>query len=529
MRDQIYCSGSLLDAVQKAHIFEDCKEFVDMPMKHSAETVLTNWNILWAAASQDGAISKEVLMAFIEEHFDAPGNELEECAPEDWNQDQTFDRIADPTYRQFAAELHRIWPTLMRKVRAEVHENPERYSILPLSKPFGLLLSGMFTTVRGMIENMCHLIKTYGHIYNGNRVYYKNRSQPPLLTWCVKSYFDATNDLEFNKRIQKEGWTSYLFRFFVVADGPRPESYREDIETAEHLQDNDAKNRLYGDICAAAESGRDFSGRWFASDGDHAGRMKSCRTSEIAPVELNSIIARNMRLFSEFYALLGDQQQSERYRLEYEVLRKAIHEIFWNEELGAWFCVELLFLCAHDGFDAKRVVDYLDSVGALQAPGGLPTSMKNTVDPQQWDAPNGWAPTNWIAVKGLAAYGQMDVARSIATKWIQRNFVLFQSSGGKMFEKYNVMDTCLNSKGGAGEYECQTGFGWSNATVMDMLHIRSPARAAADRPPWSRRPSRRPRPLPTIPEIVVEQLAAVNIMEELINEAPVTVPLVPAI
>lgn len=32
---------------------------------------------------------------------------------------------------------------------------------------------------------------------NGNRVYYLNRSQPPLLTWCVNAYFEATNDLEF--------------------------------------------------------------------------------------------------------------------------------------------------------------------------------------------------------------------------------------------------------------------------------------------------------------------------------------------
>lgn len=36
MRDQIYCSGSLLEAVQKASLFNDCKTFVDMPLKQDA-------------------------------------------------------------------------------------------------------------------------------------------------------------------------------------------------------------------------------------------------------------------------------------------------------------------------------------------------------------------------------------------------------------------------------------------------------------------------------------------------------------
>lgn len=33
---EIYCGGSLLEAVQKAKIFHDCKHFVDMPLKIDA-------------------------------------------------------------------------------------------------------------------------------------------------------------------------------------------------------------------------------------------------------------------------------------------------------------------------------------------------------------------------------------------------------------------------------------------------------------------------------------------------------------
>jgi alpha,alpha-trehalase len=70
-----------------------------------------------------------------------------------------------------------------------------------------------------------------------------------------------------NKLIHQPGWKSHLFRFTVQANGPRPESYREDLESAEHIDDLMEKYRLWGDIAAAAESGRDFSARWFGSEG----------------------------------------------------------------------------------------------------------------------------------------------------------------------------------------------------------------------------------------------------------------------
>lgn len=68
-----------------------------------------------------------------------------------------------------------------------------------------------------------------------------------------------------------------LYRYHVVAVGPRPESYREDVESAHHIEDVLEKQRLWGDIAAAAESGRDFSSRWFSQDGPVAGKMGSTR------------------------------------------------------------------------------------------------------------------------------------------------------------------------------------------------------------------------------------------------------------
>jgi len=524
MRDQIYCSGSLLAAVQNGKIFGDCKHFVDMPLKTNAETTLAAWEILLKSV-ENAQIDPVALSNFVQEHFEQPGGELEDHEPSDFNAEEQFPDIIDPNFRSWAQELHKKWPTLCRRVSEKVLSDPNRYSLIPLPKPFvvpggrfremyywdsfftikGLLASRMFATVRGMIENMGHLIDVYGFVPNGNRVYYLNRSQPPLLTWCVHAYYLATKDVEFvrsamswlekemnffttNKKFSRPDWKSYLFRYHVVAQGPRPESYREDVESAEHIQDLLEKCRLWGDIAAAAESGRDFSARWFENNpesGPMAGKMGSTRTSSILPVDLNSIICGNLKIFAEFYSLLDNPEASAHSLEQYELMRETIHKVFWNEEHGCWFDWDIitqkhiniyfdtnffpLFTgCTHDGFDGKSIVDYLAKAGVLAFPGGVPSSL--ITSGQQWDFPNAWAPTTWVIINGLRAAGQTELAKTIAEKWIKKNYVMWKNNGGRMYEKYNVASGCFKNAGGiGGEYEVQEGFGWTNGVILDLL------------------------------------------------------------
>ena len=67
--------------------------------------------------------------------------------------------------------------------------------------------------------------------------------------------------------------------------------------------------------------------------------------------------------------------------------------------------------------------------------GGLITTLKNSG--QQWDAPNGWAPLQFIAIKGLDNYGLKAEAKEMATRWVQLNIKVYKSTG-KLMEKYNV-------------------------------------------------------------------------------------------
>mgnify|MGYP001811578660 CR=1 FL=1 len=96
-------------------------------------------------------------------------------------------------------------------------------------------------------------------------------------------------------------------------------------------------------------------------------------------------------------------------------------------------------------------------------PGGLVTTLSSTGE--QWDAPNGWAPLQWIAIQGLRNYQQLPLANRIKKNWVTENLRVYKSSG-KMVEKYDVVHTEA-AKGG--EYPNQDGFGWTNGVLLRLL------------------------------------------------------------
>ncbi|VDN44716.1 unnamed protein product [Gongylonema pulchrum] len=70
-----------------------------------------------ALISCGGQIDEGALRHFVESHFDEPGGELDACQPSDFDPEcGKFETINCPSYRQWAKELHRKWPTLCRKV-----------------------------------------------------------------------------------------------------------------------------------------------------------------------------------------------------------------------------------------------------------------------------------------------------------------------------------------------------------------------------------------------------------------------------
>lgn len=95
--------------------------------------------------------------------------------------------------------------------------------------------------------------------------------------------------------------------------------------------------------------------------------------------------------------------------------------------------------------------------------GGLVTT---TIESgQQWDAPNGWAPLQWMAYVGLKNYGFKSLADKIKTNWIRLNETTFYKNG-KFTEKYNVESNLAET--GGGEYPNQDGFGWTNGVFLSL-------------------------------------------------------------
>lgn len=145
----------------------------------------------------------------------------------------------------------------------------------------------LLQTVKGMLENFLSIVDRYEFIPNGGRVYYEARSQPPLLTAMIKTYVDETKDTDFAIRsldLLEREFQFWMNNHTVVVNGhklafygdksrgPRPESYREDIESSEIFATEEEKQEHYSELKAGAESGMDFSSRWFINkDGTNQG------------------------------------------------------------------------------------------------------------------------------------------------------------------------------------------------------------------------------------------------------------------
>jgi alpha,alpha-trehalase len=96
--------------------------------------------------------------------------------------------------------------------------------------------------------------------------------------------------------------------------------------------------------------------------------------------------------------------------------------------------------------------------------------MDNRPSGTQWDNPFGWAPTNWLAVSGLDAYGFHDDARRIAGKFaatVDRSF----AADGTIREKYNMALGNADVRVSAGYTQNVAGFGWTNGVYLKLQEI----------------------------------------------------------
>ncbi len=484
--------GELFEAVQLKPVFPDSKTFVDC-------TPLAAPDVILQAYRQQKNQPGFDLDAFVLKYFRLPPTPAT--------------NFHSDTSQSVVQHIEKLWPVLTRE------RGSDSSSLIPLPNPYivpggrfreiyywdtyftmlGLQASSEVELIEYMVDNFAYLIQKTGHIPNGNRTYYVTRSQPPFFALmlgilayergnsilakyapALRQEYDfwmegaetLTTANPAHRRVVRLQDGSILNRYWDDKPTPRPEAYKEDVHLAQESGRN--KEEVYRNLKAAAESGWDFSSRWFA-DGQN---LRTIRTVELIPVDLNALLYHTELTLAQAAKLNNNRKEERLFRKRAEARKKALLRYCWSPKDNFFFDYDFtqdavsgiptlaaafpLYFRMADKQQAEAVANRLQK--DFLKPGGLVTTLSHTG--QQWDAPNGWAPLQWISIMGLRNYNHTALADSIATNWINLNTSVFKSTG-KLVEKYNVENTTLEA--GGGEYPTQDGFGWTNGVLLRLL------------------------------------------------------------
>lgn len=482
----------LFEAVQLNDVFPDNKTFVDMTPRFDPAVIMKSYNRQKNTESFD-------LKQFVAQNFSMPagsginfkseiGKGIRKHIDTLWT---VLDRHSDTVSGSSLLALRYNYIIPGGRFR-EIYYWDSYFSML------GLQESGKISIIDDMIRNFGNIIDRYGFIPNGTRTYYLTRSQPPFFSLMIDLLAKDRGDTIYT-HYTKELTAEYAFwmqgaetlasgrsvrnlirmpdggllnRYWDSSEKPREESYKQDFISVKATKQ--APGTYFRNIRAAAESGWDFSTRWF----DESGQLATIHTTDLAAIDLNCLLYHLEQTLAKTATLNGDAKMAELYRLKAENRKNEILKYCWDENDG-WF--------KDYNFRLKRVekIETLAGIYPLEfniatrvqaeklaekvkitflKPGGLVTT--NNASGQQWDSPNGWAPLQYMTIDGLAKYGFSDLATTIARRWIALNLQVFRQTG-KLVEKYNVID--LNMKAGGGEYSLQDGFGWTNGVLLNLM------------------------------------------------------------
>ncbi|GAA4038357.1 alpha,alpha-trehalase [Hymenobacter glaciei] len=491
----------LFEAVQLGRIFPDNKTFVDAAPKQAPAVILATWR-------REKGRPGFRLRDFVETHFALPTNTT----------------AAFTTNQQAGLRHHldTLWTVLARPAAAVADSAdllaPFR-SLVPLPRPYlvpggrfrevyywdsyftmlGLAEANKTQLLRDIADNFAYLIGRFGFVPNGNRTYYLTRSQPPFFASMVQLLARDRGNAELLRyrpaleaeyrywmrgsqqlkpgtaahRVVRLPGGAVLNRYWDESAQPREESFAEDVAAAKKSQQQPAQ--FYRHVRAAAASGWDFSSRWFGAGGG----LGSIQTTDLVPVDLNCLLYNLEMTLAEAARVAGQEVQSRSYTAKATQRKTALLALSWDTKAG-WFqdynwrkkqrsqvrslagVFPLAFGLATPA-QAERVGAGLKA--NFLKPGGLVTTLSSTG--QQWDAPNGWAPLQYLAIEGLARYKQKPLAYTVAHRWVRLNSRVFAQTG-KLLEKYDVLN--VNRPAGGGEYPLQDGFGWTNGVLLRLLN-----------------------------------------------------------
>jgi alpha,alpha-trehalase len=236
-----------------------------------------------------------------------------------------------------------------------------------------------------------------------------------------------------------------------------------------HVDGHRLNAAFYRGDRAMRESGFDPSFRFGPFSGS---------TDHYAPVCLNSLLYKYERDMAHFATLLGRTTEAAQWNRRAIARRNAVNKYLWNASAGMFYDYDFttrqgssynyitafypLWAGLATTQQAKTVEQHLS---LIEHEGGL--AMSDYDSGTQWDMPFGWAPTTWLAIKGLDQYGFTADASRIADHFSQailQNFL----HDGTIREKYNIVSGSANVEVATGYKSNVVGFGWTNGVYLEM-------------------------------------------------------------
>ncbi len=402
----------------------------------------------------------------------------------------------------------------------------------------GLLVDNRVDLAQAMVDNFVYEIKHYGQILNANRTYYLTRSQPPFLTsmalavyehlpesperlaWLAEVFRTAIREYHTvwmnRERLTETGLSRYYAYGIGITPETEPGHYDAVLRPFAERAGLDV--REYARKMIAGEIDEPALGEYFLHDravresGHDTSYRIEGRCAHLNTVDLNALLykyetdiaATIAEKFDDALLLPdGDTEGSEVWRKRAEQRRALVNALLWNEERGMYFdydfvekkqtgfesATTLYPLWAGLATPAQAAALVKNALPLLEAPGGLVSTtarsrgeISATRPPKQWDYPNGWAPHQMLAWRGLLNYGYETEAQRLVYRWldmITRNAADFN---GTVPEKYDVVrrsHQVFMEYGNVGtqfDYITREGFGWMNASYQVGLTLLPPAR-----------------------------------------------------
>ncbi|KDQ62129.1 glycoside hydrolase family 37 protein [Jaapia argillacea MUCL 33604] len=472
---EIFCAGALLQTVNVAELYSDPKTFVDKPTSKSSVQVLSDFAPLNRTNVTEGE-----LVTFVDTDFKGEGLELEAIALTNFNPNPAFlNNVTDPLLKAWSQEVHTYWEDLIRETNSSAlcaegtGTTGCESSLIPLNHTFvipggrfreqyywdsfwiiqGLIQSELYDIANYTLQNFMDEIETFGFIPNGGRIYYLNRSQPPLFIQMLSAYVTATNDTSILVRAlplaEKEltWWqtnrtlsvtspytnqTYSMAHYAVTNTGPRPESYITDYLTANDptlvtpLNETERDN-LYGELASGAETGWDYSSRFTAQplaggSNNTNPALRALNVKNIIPICLNSILYKSHVVLAGLYTSSNTPSPSDHLSTA-ATIRAGILDLFWDSNKLAFYDFNLTSNSRNSLFSAATFYPLWSGIipdevleGGQDKAFGMFAALNMVLNRYngtfpvtflvtglQWDAPNAWPPHQYIALEALRA------------------------------------------------------------------------------------------------------------------------------